>query len=438
MNIWASVGKSTAAQVAVTVSSGVLGLISARLIISHFGVATYEQYGLLASLPSLIPFADLGIAAIIVNTVAGSATPRTDPEVHRVITSSLRLLLLSGFVIAAMAVLLLATGSWPTVLGEALLPQGPMVATACVLLLAARVPVAIAQRLLIALGRNHIHAGTQLLIAPVVILGIVVAVATGWPGGEWLPIFTYVGGLLAAALGLALAAKALQPQVWRAICDVPRRRQVPGVSVFRTTWPMLVQMVALPIALQSGRVVLSHRGATGELAAFNLASQLFTVVVTATAMAGTALWPWFAQARGRGGRQSPWVATAIFSVVGLATAGLLALISPWAVELVSHGKISLSPLLVGSFVLYLVLQAAKYPTGMYMTDQAGLRFQIAPIIVMIPVTVGISWWLAPSLGASAPVLASALAVLLCQLLPNAWWVRRDLRTMPSEQPRSAQ
>jgi hypothetical protein len=45
----------------------------------------------------------------------------------------------------------------------------------------------------------------------------------------------------------------------------------------------------------------------------------------------------------------------------------------------------------------------------------------------VPLNLGLSWVLIAPFGAAGPILGSAVAVLLCQVLPNLWYVRRDLR-----------
>jgi hypothetical protein len=63
---------------------------------------------------------------------------------------------------------------------------------------------------------------------------------------------------------------------------------------------------------------------------------------------------------------------------------------------------------------------------MYMTDARGLKFQIIPILIMVPLNLGLSWWLIGLVGAGGPIIGSAVSVLLCQLIPNFVYVRRDL------------
>ena len=89
-------------------------LINTRIIIGHFGTGAYAQNGLLATFPSLMPFTDLGIGAVILNTVAGSEDLPRDAVVRRTLTTAVRVLLISSLVIATAGVVLGLLGAWPT------------------------------------------------------------------------------------------------------------------------------------------------------------------------------------------------------------------------------------------------------------------------------------------------------------------------------------
>jgi O-antigen/teichoic acid export membrane protein len=423
---WRSVGNSAIVQVLVTGLSGLLGMVTARLIIEQFGVAQYAQYGLLASLPSLIPFADLGMAAVVVNVLASSERANTDPAVRRTLTSAFRILLCSGLTIAAIGVLLGVLGWWPVVLGPGLLDGGALTATVCVTILGLALPCGVGARILVGLGRNPLQTALTGLTAPFVMAGVLVVLAVSG-SGSFLAIASYGAAAIVAVVLLVTAARLVRPQVGAALRDVPRLRAVPGVRVFDLAWPMLVQMVSLPIAMQTGRILLSHQGTAVDLARYNLAAQLFGVVLAAVSTAGLALWPHFARARSQSVKASPFRASLVFTAAGIVLALLLAVLLPFLVPLVTDGEFGLGLPLVAAFVVFTIVQAAKYPVGMYMTDAAGLRAQVLPIVLMVPLNLGLAWWSIPYLGAAGPVWATALSVLVCQVIPNALWVRRRLR-----------
>lgn len=427
-SIWRTAGSSAALQILTTVLAGVLGFLTSRTIITTFGVEAYAQYGLLVALPALMPFVDLGLAAVVVNAVAGSPDPRNDERVRRTLTSAFRLLLPSAAVIVVVAVSIEALGLWPALLGDGLMPGGERVATVCLVIFALTVPLGLGTRVLVGLGRNPLRIVLAALTSPLVLGSVLLSAQLGGGSGEWLAVFSFGATAVVFALSLVVAGALLRPQMVRAARDILHPRRAPGVRVLDTAWPMLVQLTALPVAMQSGRVLLSHVGSTEELAQYNLGSQLFNIAAGAVATAGLALWPHFTRARSEAVVASPFRACGVFAAGGLALAGGVAVLVPFLVPLVTDDAFSLPLGLSLAFVVFVVAQAVKYPLGMYMTDAAGLRFQVLPVLAMIPLSLGLAWALTDRLGAVAPVVATTLAVVLCQVVPNFYWVRRDLAT----------
>jgi hypothetical protein len=103
------------------------------------------------------------------------------------------------------------------------------------------------------------------------------------------------------------------------------------------------------------------------------------------------------------------------------------LASPFVAQLASGGAISLGLPVVVGFAVLMVLQAVKYPLGMYLTDAPGLRYQALMIVLMLPVNVALSWYLTGPLGAAGPVVGSVVGVALFEVLANLVVVRRRLR-----------
>lgn len=432
MSRWSTVASAAGAKVVVMGVTGLIGLVTSRLILQHYGVEAYAQYGLLASLPALLPFADLGIAAVVINAAAESSDPRRDERLRRTLTSAIRVLVASGSVIALVALVLSLLDLWPAILGAGLLAGGGWVAGICMMLFGLVLPLTIGARLLIGLGRNTTQIATQVLTAPIILACIGGCVFFGVAAGDQLAIFTYVASAVVATVSLSIAARLIAPQLRLAVHDVPRMRQVRGVPVLHLAVPMLVQMLALPIAMQSARILISHLQGAEQLAQYNLASQIFGIALQTIAAAGVALWPIYARARAASSIDSPFMPVLWFLLGGTVLGGAMALASPLLVEITSAGKLQLDGLLVGSFVVFITAQAAKYPVGMYMTDVRGLRFQMLPTIVMIPIAIGLSLALIPSLGAAGSVLAVTIAVVVCQVIPNLLYVRADLRKRTRE------
>lgn len=430
--IWASVGPAAAMKIVVTGITGLIGIFTTRLIISRFGVDVYAQYGLLGTLPNLLPFADLGMAAVVLNAIASSADPTTDEQVKRTLTTTFRILLRSGLVIVVVAAILTVTGAWPYVLGRGgLLPGAELVPLLCMTVFAIGLPLAVGSRILIGLGRTTTQIAATGITGPFMI-GSVFLLATLLPSaGNYVAVISYLAAAAVSTLCLWLASRALPGQVTGAIRKIPDRSYT-GVRAGHIAGPMLAQMLVLPIAMQSDRLLLSHLTSGGELAQYNLGSQLFNIVVQTIAASGVALWPIFARARSRSEIVSPVRPTVLFGLIGLAAGLCIAVVSPWLVGFVTDGGLALDPWLIGGFVFFVTMEAAKYPAGMYLTDAKGLKFQVPPILVLVPLNIALSWWLTLQIGAGGPIIGSAIAVAVCQVIPNLWHVIRDMKRRQAE------
>lgn len=425
-NIWVTIGSTAGLKVLVMFVSGVLGMVNTKLIIGHFGKAVYAQYGLLASLPSLLPFASLGMAAVVINAVAEAKDPRTDTEMSRTLTTALRYLVVSAAVIILVGLVPTVLGAWPAMLGKGLLPGGGMATFWCLFVFAVTLPLTIFPRMIIALGRPQAQVLSQVTVAPFMLVSICFLVFTGLPAGNAIAILTYVANALASATCAVLAWRSLGPNFRRMVRDIPRRKAVPNAPIMGLAWPQLAQMMALPIAMQTDRLLLSHLADDGALAQYNMSSQFFQMIIQTITASGVALWPMYAKARSEGRIMTPWKATWVFTGVGLASGGALAAVIQFVSHWLSSGTIHLDWWLIGAFWLYVISQAVNYPLGMYMTDEKGLKFQVLPIVLMVPINLALSWYLTTQIGAGGPILGSAVSVFLCQVVPNIVYIHRDI------------
>jgi O-antigen/teichoic acid export membrane protein len=295
-------------------------------------------------------------------------------------------------------------------------------------LIAVGAPVGLGQRILAGLGRNHVSIAVMGLQTPLVLLALVLLLAWGVPAGGAVALLAYGAALLLSLVCAVIAGRLLGPALRTALRQVPRLRTVRGARVFDVAWPMLVIMVAVPLAMQSDRVVLSHRGGSDVLVEYNLAAQMFVPIWAVVSAGGMALWPVFARARARGSTDSPLPMVWAFGGFAAVMATGVALLSPFLADLASGGRVQLGMQLVVGFAVLMVLQGLKYPLGVYLTDPAGLRFQALAIALMLPVKLALSWVLADRLGAAGPVIGSIVAVSCFELAANALYVRHRRRT----------
>ena len=425
--VWAPIRRTALAKVVVMGVTGVFGLVNTRLIISHFGTDAYAQYGLLATFPNLMPFTDLGIGAVILNSVAGSSDLRHDAVVRRTLTTAIRVLLASALVIATTGIVLGLMGLWPTLLGAKLMDGGGVTATLCLVVYAAALPLSVGQRIVVGMGRSATQVISQGIVSPALTCMLLLAVVVRLEAGNAVSVMSYVANTLVSIVCVVVAWRTTRPLLSQALRDVPRLREVRGVRIVDTAGPSLVQALIIPIAFQTDRLLLSHLGGGQTLAQYNLAAQMFNLLTQTVSVTGMAMWPHFAKARADGRVESPFGAARSFAAMGGGLSLGLVLVAPWMASVLSDGKIELPVTLLAANIANVVVEAAKQPLGMYMTDPRGLRAQMIPVVILVPMNLVLSWVLIAPLGAAGPIAGSVIAVIVCQLVPYALWVSADLR-----------
>ena len=416
---WSSVGTTAVAKVVVMGVSGVFGLVNTSLIIRHFGADAFAQYNLLATFPTLMPFTDLGIGAVILNTVASSTDPSRDSAVRRTITTAVRVLLGSALAISTIGIVIM-------LLGGKLMEGGGLTATVCLIIYAAALPLSVGQRVIIGLGRSATQVISQGVVSPAMSCFLLLAIVTGLGRGNAVSIYSYIANALVSVICIVVAWRATRPLFREALKDVPHLRSVRGVRIVNTAGPQLLQSLAIPIAFQTDQLLLSHLGQSQALAEYGLANRLFNMLTQTVMAAGVAMWPMFAKARADKRIESPFKPAIAFSGGGFLLALALVAITPWAARVMSGGEVVLPSVLVWAFAAYVAVEAGKQPLGMYMTDPRGLQFQVIPVLVLVPMNLAVSWVLIGPFDAAGPILGSVISVILCQILPYAWWVRRDV------------
>ncbi len=429
-----SIASSGGARFLVLPISAILGIIVTRLIIGHYGVDTYAQYILLVGIAGLIPFSDLGLTAAIMNAVSGADDPRTDPHLHLVLVSCMRLLAVCATVVIGVAFALYFTGLWPTLLGSGLTPQtGALAATLCLAVFGANILIAYGQRILAALGLNFLVVLLGALQTPIVLAALWFMIRNSLNGG-FIPVVSYLATTVICVISIIVAGRKIRPMLRTSLRSAVNPH-IKGARVFNTAWPMLIQMIALPLGMSSDRLALSLVGTVKDLSEYSLANQLFSPVLAVVSAANFSLWPVFAKARAANKRApvSPGKMSIVFAGAAVLACLVLGIAASWLTRLASGGKIHLSLELILVFSAFIVIQSMQYPLGMYLSDASGLRFQAFCILAMMPVNLGLTVLLIPSLGPIGPLIGSIVGSFFFLLIPNWWLVDKRLRKLASHE-----
>lgn len=407
--------------------TAIAAFASAAVTVREVGVSAYGYVTLVAMLGALIPFADLGLGAAIQSATAVAKDRSSDPQMERVLISSFRLLVASGVVVAVSAFVVAGTVGWSGPLG---VPKGAPFDTDLVVpivlsFFAVGLPLGVGLRILIGLERNDVAVGIAAL-TPVVTLGLVLLFSRFGASIEAYTVAQPAATLATAVASLVAAARLSGVRMLQVI----RRAALPhvyrGARVAGAAAPMFVIMVALPIALQSDRLILSHRSGAVELTQYALAVQVYASVWSVLYSAGISLWPLFARRGAQGDDlRRPWLnAIRGFFVSGALAGALLLVVLPLIVSVVGGGTVKAPMILAASFAALLIVQTAHLPSAMLLTKPTHLRFQALCVLIMLVINVCLSWVLARPIGAAGPVIGSVAAIAVAQLVPGLWMARR--------------
>lgn len=425
-------GRALTARIISYPVSAVAAFVLTGMIIRYAGTALYGVIMLVASLFLLMPFADLGTGAAVVNAFSD---PKLTPQARlQVAARVVRVLMWSALAIIVVAWLGAFAWSWADLLGvdatHARLVD--ITSAASLSIYGLSLPPSIGMRILVGSGR----ATTAVLISP---LGSLAGLVIGWAliaanaDALWLTT-ALPGGILivqVALLALALRAIGASP------ADLLARSDYPLKHILQAAAPMLVIMVTLPFALQAHRIVLSLRSDPVQLADYSLAMQFYTPIWGFISAAATPLWPMWATLREdvRAARVAFSKALRVLLILGLAALLGLVLLGDLVGQLVSGGAIRLSLPLLAVTGLLLCTQALQQAPGMYLTTPAGLRFQSYGAVIATGISLLGSWSASPTWGAVAPSAATAVGIMSAQTIPGLMLVARELRRPePKEVP----
>lgn len=405
----------------------VCGVLTTRLVLGDAGVSEYALFTLLTTIPSLLAFTDLGSGAVIVNSIATSDDVYGDRKVLAQLTTVGRILL--GFSTVTMLVnaAMLLSGGWVALLGDAgSLPDAGLAAFVCVTIFCLGVPVGIWVRIMLGLRRNHIVILLQALLSPLTLLGVwMILQLEADVAHSFLAVASYVASFTVSVLGLGLTAWLTRPLVPRAAGRLLRPRAYPSVHVMDVGWPMLAQLISYPIAVSTQRYVLAQWGTPAQVAEYGVAGQVFFAINGLVLAAGVALWPHFANRRHRGElERGPFRLSALFAGCVMAATFVVWVTGPWVFGFITDGEVPIAGTTIVAFGAMITLIAAVYPLGMFIMDKPGIRFQVIPTLSMAFSSLGLGIVLTPLLGTAGPPTASAIAILVCQVIPFSIYIRR--------------
>lgn len=403
---------ATSARLVVLPVAAVAAILTTRLINVALGPQSFAIYSLVAGLPLLFSYADLGLGAAIANA---ASTATTDvARFQAILRQSLVISFSVASLIAITSTLIGVAGGWPGLLGLSD-PNLNVPISLAMIVFGFSLPGGLGRSILLGIGRYGPSVVIQGLTPAVSLIVVAVAIGFGGRTGEIVAISS-LGVFISNWAGFILAAVSI-PGTW---ADYLRSSQRGAMGeVVRTSIPMLILMAGGGVLFQSGRLVLSHTSTLQQVAIYAALWTFFQPLLSVVQTAGFALWPRFAAARAAGDapRREFRAATVTSAIIGLCAGLGLASLGPLAVHIATGGKVEADNVQCAILGAVLVVQAVMMPAGMILTFPTGLWWQSIMTWVAAAILITVGAWKSVSLGATAPMLGLLVGLAIGQAIP---------------------
>lgn len=403
----------------------ILGLANTALIAHETGSAVFGLVSLVATITLLVPFADLGIGATVLSAGSRLQDNRDDPGTADVVRRAYRVLFAVAAVMVAVALTVMALDGWTVLVGISSGPSDRWAITVAACLFAFTIPAGLGLRILIGIGR--IPAATVIQMScPAVALVITLALYASGANEIWYAV-SALGGLLAGQiLGTVLALRS-SGLGWSAFARVSASNT--GTRLLAGSGWLFVVGAGTAVGLQSGRILLAHLSTPAEVSEYAVMAQIYGVVWSVISTAGLAYWPVFVkrQAAAEETIRMWWRLTAVFAVCAATAGAGMAVLGPWAADVLSGGQIGVPAVLALTFGLLMVAQAVHFPASVLLVIPGEARWQALWTVAMAAIGVGLGGVVAGPFGAVGVVCAAALGVYLAHVVPDLLWVPRLVR-----------
>lgn len=423
-----NLGSTAAFRLAGLTVSLIANVAVIAIFTSQFGVASYAAYAVVASLINLLPFADLGLGASVVNSTSDHHAGLIPGKTYgRHLARTRDILLLVALIIVAIDLILFFTNRWPTILGvvgaESGVAGGAAYTLGCVAL---AIPLGIGARIL--QGRSQV-----LLVVKLGLLGPtlqIFAVGIFWISDSppWLyflgPGTAYlVVALLTFIVGMRHSGVKSSP-LFRAFRKVGR-----DVRLADTALPFLVISIGMALGFQSHRLLLAHFGTANDLAQYSVVAQFVGPVLAVISVVGQNLWNAY-----RSGLSSRTLTLSTFSAhlrlfgsLGLVCAIAVNATVPFLTLFISGGTVQPTLALCAAAGLYVATVAIHQPSAMLLNTSRGLWIQASAVVVVGIGSIAAIASLTSLIGATSAYLATALCMIVFQVIPSVVIARVSIR-----------
>ncbi len=384
------------------------------------GPGGYSIVLLLVAVPLLLPFLDLGSSAPL---ISGMPQAKSNDERLALLVFAIQKSGTSAIVIFISGGIAALTSVGSLLFGKSVdyLIFPDLLVFSFSFLLSISTLLSPSQKALIGLGYTHVNMLFNLLTAALT-MGFTFVASRFTTYVEIFAIIPASMAALTSGVSLMFALKKMNLDLKSVAKALIKKRLDASEYVKTNAKFMLVISLCLAIIQYLDRFLIAGFMPKEFLPEYIYVSQIYVPLWAAISSVLIVIWPHIAELeRLLGAEETRAKLKAIWvrvSISGFVLAVVFALIAPPIIELVSHGLVTPSNILVLSFSLLLFLQMVQFPIGVYLVGNSGLRhqakFSIFAVIFFVPTSI----YFLGSLGTLGPVLATCLTILMFQIIPN--------------------
>jgi len=393
---------------------------------SKVGASSYSVAILLAGVPLLFPFLDLGSSSALITGF--SQKPSKEMRLDLFAFAIKRATISAGTVLAAGVFLANSPASLSIFGPSTKFFENPgLLFFIFSVIFSSLVMLGPAAKILVGLGLNHVTMYFGLATSALTLM------LTACLSTTDAPVDFYALAPLGSAflVGVLLFRKTLLLtsitfiELFKA-SYLDKRKLDTNVS--RGSNYMLLITLSLAVIQFSDRFVVSIFGPLGDVPSFVYLSQVYVPVWAAISSVLIAIWPHLSAIRSEHGYQ---IAKKEFlkvwgklSIIGAIAGAVFACGTPSIIRQISSGEVQIDYAISSAFGFLLFLQIVHFPVGVFLTDSPGLRFQSIWVSIGAVTYLPLAIYLTLYLGVVGPTLAGIFLIIFFQLLPNSIFYSR--------------
>jgi O-antigen/teichoic acid export membrane protein len=406
-------------------------LVTVPLTLSYLGAERYGLWMTIASVVTVLNFADFGIGNGLINAVS-EANGKEDQDLARHYVSS-AFFMLCGIAIFLSLVFAISYPHipWQRLFnvhsGLAAVESGPAVAVFFVCFIV-NIPLSIVSR--IQVGYQQTFENTLwLAFGNILALCTVVLACKLKAGLPWLVLAMSGAPIIATILNGVVLLGRERPWLlpaWR-FAD-----KEAGRAIFRVGMMFLVLQIAVALSFSADNIIVAQTLGSSAVTQYAIPVKMFGALTVVFTSILAPLWPAYGEALAR--REFSWIRKTLKRSIAFG----LAFAIPTNLFLLFFGrkiihmwvgtKVSPSCSLLGGLAIWGILNAIGFPISMFLNGASVIRFQVVIASLMAIVNLGLSIILTMHFGVSGPVWGSIISYSGITLLSCAIYVPKLLNT----------